>query len=97
MNLKELALQVLNGKPTRKPSGNQREKSRKLSPSKKHKKFPTTLWHWVNENKETLKAMGFTEKDLFNESLPFGIAHLKRDKKNLVIKIIGQTLSISWD
>jgi len=52
---------------------------------------------WIVENLEELKAVGFTEKELFKHGLPMGIAHLKLlGKDRLSIQIIGQSISISW-
>ena len=52
---------------------------------------------WLKEHAEDLRAAGYTDRDLFNDRWPIGLAFLKVwNRPGLTVKLHGEVLCFSW-
>jgi hypothetical protein len=111
MNLKALALQVLEGKAEIKPTVKISEITPKLLTRKSLVKFtPVKLGNphnkkqtippgntWLKDHAEELKAAGFTQKDIYNRPWPVGESNLNLwNKEGLRVELRGGELCYTW-
>lgn len=79
MSIKELTLQVLQAKQQIKPTLKQGEKPAKVGLkiiAKKHTTLAVADDRFNRPSLETLRRIGWTEKDLFCETMPIGLTRL---------------------
>ncbi len=52
---------------------------------------------WIEAHKEKLDAAGFTHNELYSQSLPIGVAHLKLwFKEDISVKLKDNTIIFTW-
>ena len=95
MNLKALALQVLEGKEEIKPTVKKSEFTPKLLTRKSLVKF--TPQTWLTDNEEELREAGFTDRDIYGLGWYRGLADLNLwNKEDLRVELRGDQLCFTW-